>query len=119
MAALLSENMFGHWAHLVDGLKIKPSSLYNKVASQVADRGLPKAKLRSLSLKIGGAFSGKREYLQIKRGEHVFLLCAAPFGEGFFVSWRHFSTIGVWRAFFSQIPIVGRLLFRTFTPFRG
>ena len=31
--------------------------------------------------------SANRQYLRMHRGKHAFDICAAPFGNGFFVSW--------------------------------
>ena len=36
--------------------------------------------------------SAKREYLRMQRGKYAFDICAAPFGNGFFVSWWFTST---------------------------
>ena len=35
----------------------------------------------------GGLLSAKRLYLRVIRKEHVFDICGAPFGNGFFFSW--------------------------------
>ena len=33
------------------------------------------------------------------------------------MSWRHYITLSGWRAALARIPLIGGLLFRTFTPF--
>ncbi len=54
----------------------------------------------------GGLFSGSREYLRVKRQEHVFDVCGAPFGRAFFVSWWLTEQQGCLRS----LPLIGELI---------
>jgi hypothetical protein len=45
--------------------------------------------------------------LHIARGEFIFLVCAAPFGTDFFVSWWGGERITFWMDLFPRIPILG------------
>src|SRR5467141_3180264 len=64
----------------------------------------------------GGVFSAKREYLTVSRMEHTFDICAAPFGNGFFVSWRLSEVTTVGTLMLLKIPVLGPALLRVFRP---
>ncbi len=40
-----------------------------------------------MTLKEGGLFSSRREYLRISKERYNYYVCASPFGLSFFVSW--------------------------------
>ena len=40
-----------------------------------------------VTLKEGGIFSSKRDYMRISRQRYHFFVCASPFGRSFFISW--------------------------------
>lgn len=54
----------------------------------------------------------RREYLRLTRGEYVFLICAAPFGTGFFVSWWLGETVSFVKHLILKIPWLARLVYR-------
>lgn len=106
MAATQPE-IISHWYTLIDGLQKSPKEFYETLSVDIADRKIPKAKTSDVSFAEGGLLSGKRQYLRVKRGEHIFDICAAPFGRGFFVSWW----LVVAESRLLSIPLLG-LLFR-------
>lgn len=82
-----SGNVVSHWYQLIEGLQHSTQAFYEALEQAVAGREIPKAKTGRVEFSEGGVFSGKRLYFRVTRLEHVFDICAAPFGNGFFVSW--------------------------------
>lgn len=80
-----------HWHKHIEGLKLSTQEFYSGVEFAVQSRDLPDAKFSRVEYKEGGLFSGRREYLRIKRGELYFDVCAAPFANGMFFSSRLFA----------------------------
>jgi hypothetical protein len=54
--------------------------------------------------------SSKRLYLQVKRADQMFLICAAPFGKGFFVSWWLGEPLNFIKDLIPRIPKIGPAL---------
>ncbi len=75
-----------HWAKLFEQFSYSPQEFYGLVDKALDPRQIPGAGTGLVTLKEGGILSPSRLYLNIKRERLVFLLCAAPFGSGFFVS---------------------------------
>lgn len=75
-----------HWHQLLEGLAASPMDFYAAVETAVERRQIPGAVRSRVDWHEGGVLSAKREYLRVKRGRHVFDICGAPFGAGFFVS---------------------------------
>lgn len=59
---------------------------YASVEEAIERRGVREATLSRVDWREGGVLTAKREYLRVRRGSHVFDICGAPFGNGFFVS---------------------------------
>ncbi len=75
-----------HWAKLFEQFNYSPREFYTLVEKNLATRSVPGAGAEFRVLPEGGILSPERLYLTVKRERLVFLLCAAPFGTGFFVS---------------------------------
>lgn len=87
MAKPLATAVISHWYNLIENLEASPREFYASVVEAVKRRDLPGASPSQVDYHEGGAFSAMREYLRISRGQHIFDICGAPFGHGFFVSW--------------------------------
>jgi hypothetical protein len=112
MATVTATSILSHWDQMFEGMQQSSNEFYGQVEQGLAAHHLKDTKLERINISEGGLFSAKREYLQVRRGIHVFHVCAAPFGNGFFVSWW----LGVAPSFFAslaRIPLIG-LLFRAF-----
>jgi hypothetical protein len=81
------EDARGNWCALCEGLHESPKAFYELVAAAVAKREIPDAKLETVEHREGGAFSGVRLYLRVRRNREAFDVCGAPFGKAFFFSW--------------------------------
>jgi len=107
MGAVNATSIISHWNHLVQGMQQSSNEFYSNVERELASQNLKDAKLERVNLAEGGIFSSKRQYLQVRRGDHVFHVCAAPFGNGFFISWWLGA---IDKGFFSKLPIIGVLI---------
>lgn len=110
MAHAVPTSILSHWNHMLPGLSQSSKEFYTAVEEFLGERNMQNVKAERISLAEGGVFSAKREYLQIRRSEHVFHICAAPFGNGFFISWwlGHVES-GFWK-WLSELPVIGIFL---------
>lgn len=107
MAKAKPTSVLSHWSQMLPGLNQSSDEFYKEVEDRVAAESLREIKVERTILSEGGIFSNKREYLQVRRGEHVFHICAAPYGHNFFISyWLGEVESGFW-AWVAKIPVVG------------
>jgi hypothetical protein len=101
-----AENI-GHWNGWIGGLQASSKEFYTQVEEAIGKREVPDCKIVRVSLSEGGFFSSSREYLRVIRKDLRFEICAAPFGDSFFVSWwLLYEQTGLW-AFLASIPYLG------------
>ena len=105
--AKVPNEILGHWNHLIEDFDTSSQQFYTLVEEAIKRRNLPKVKLSRIYWKEGGVMSAKREYLRVKRREHVFDICGAPYGNAFFFS----TWLGEFRSgclsLILEIPFVG------------
>lgn len=107
MGHIVPTSLVSHWSHRVEGMQQSSSDFYTEVERVLQAEGIDGIKTERVNIAEGGLFSAKREYLQIRRGEHVYHVCAAPFGTGFFLSsWLGEVESGFWN-WIASWPIVG------------
>jgi hypothetical protein len=109
--------ILSHWYHLIDDLQQSPQQFYSSLERAIDRRQIQNLKISRVDHKEGGILSAKREYFRVQRNEHIFDVCAAPFGNGFFVSWWLGETPpgGLW-SLILLIPYLGEVLVRLFRP---
>jgi hypothetical protein len=117
MGHAVPTTIVSHWNQMIPGLQqLSAKGFYDKVEAALAPHNLNNVKLERINLSEGGLLSAKREYLQIRRTEHVFHVCAAPFGNGFFISWWLGQIeSGLW-AWLSMLPFIGPIVQRFIKP---
>jgi len=108
--------VLSHWHKLFEGFQDSPQRIYSLLDGAIVKRKIPNVKTSRIKYSETGMFSAKREYLRVRRKEHIFDICAAPFGTGFFVSWWLGETPGFWASLMLKIPIIGPLLVVAFRP---
>lgn len=86
MAKQVSE-LLSHWHKLFEGFQESPQRVYDLLQEAIDQRKIPNVKISRINYSEAGMFSAKREYLRVRRKNHIFDICAAPFGTGFFLSW--------------------------------
>jgi hypothetical protein len=87
MAEAVVGTVLSHWFHLIENFQTSTLDFYTSVHGSVDKRQIPGIQLSQVEYHEGGVLSAKRAYLRVKRGRHIFDICGAPFGAGFFVSW--------------------------------
>lgn len=84
-----------NWGTMFQDLKFSSQEFYALVEKHITARGIPKLKVSRVNHAEGGLFSSRREYLRIEYQDLGFDICAAPFGNDFFVSWWFGSTSSI------------------------
>jgi len=79
--------VLAHWYQPFDTFSMSTQEFYKRLTVEIERRHMPEVELLRSSLPQGGMLQGKRDYLRVNRGKLTFMLCAAPFGIDFFVSW--------------------------------
>jgi hypothetical protein len=77
-----------HWCNLVENMSASPADFYRRLREVIRDRKIPNLDEGHVQWREGGLLSAKRLYFRLLRERIVIDVCAAPFGTGFFVSWR-------------------------------
>ncbi len=80
------DSYISHWSKLLEGVQESPQAFYAAVTEAVMKREIPGARVSNVEWPEGGPGSAKRLYLRVERGGDVIDICAAPFGNDFFVS---------------------------------
>ena len=80
--------VLSHWCHLIENLQTSPLAFYQSVEQNLVRRAVPALVNSRVEYHEGSIVSPKRQYLRLTREKLAFDICAAPFGTGFFVSWR-------------------------------
>jgi hypothetical protein len=105
-----------HWHNLVPGLHVSVEDYYQALNTVIEKRQVPEVKLWVIHYHEGGIASAKRMYLRIARRDHIFDICAAPFGTDFFVSWWLGEKMKTLAALVNSIPFLGPALIKMFSP---
>lgn len=77
----------GRWYHVFKNLSFSSNEFYEKLYEEVSRRQIPDLQLFRTTYAEKGLLSARREYYVMQRARHRFVVCAAPFGIDFFVSW--------------------------------
>lgn len=108
--------IISHWNQRIEGMQQSSSDFYGEVERVLTTEGIDGIKMERVNISEGGLFSSKREYLQVRRGEHVYHICAAPFGTGFFLSsWLGHVESGFW-AWIASWPVIGLFISSALKP---
>ncbi len=110
MARVIPTEVLSHWNKRVEGLQQSSKEFYDEIEKNLEAHRLKDVKVERITLGEGGIFASSRDYLQMRRSEHVFHVCAAPYGNGFFVSsWRGEVESGFW-SWLASIRYIGTLV---------
>jgi hypothetical protein len=109
MATAPATTIISHWDHMVPCMQQSSAEFYSAVDQCLKEHHLSDANTERVNIREGGLLSAKREYLQVRRKDHVFHICAAPFGNGFFVSWWLGEVQTGLMAMLAGLPFVGRV----------
>jgi hypothetical protein len=96
------------YQHFED-LQLSALDFYQSLGRSIKERDYPGLAFNIIKIPEGGLLSSRRKYLCISWNELEYLVCAAPFGRSFFISWW-FNESGDWlQRFLRRIPLLGRL----------
>ncbi|OQP67689.1 hypothetical protein [Niastella populi] len=99
-----------NWLKGFDLLHLSAEEFYGFLENYIRDMKLPDVKVRRVTHPEGGMLSSSRVYLRVSRKEHVYDICAAPFGHAFFISYWQVDTSTISRKLVRAIPKIGPLL---------
>ena len=98
-----------HWHHTFDQFQFSTMDFYASVREALGKRNIKGVQLSETVHQEGSIIDPWRKYLRIRRNEYVFDVCAAPIGEGYFVSWWLVEEFGFKTRLFKFFPMLGRL----------
>lgn len=110
------ENLLAHWSANLAGVQIRPSVFYGMVEENISAKQIPRIRISRVFRREGGLISDRRQYLRVKYKQLVFDICGFPICGSFAVSyWLELHDKTVANLFF-EIPILGFVLERAFSP---
>ncbi|MCB9044691.1 MAG: hypothetical protein H6550_01000 [Chitinophagales bacterium] len=101
------------WQHIFDGLKFSSDDFYKSVQELVNSKEMPDVSISKIKFDQTTIYDVDRVYLRIRRDDSMFLVCAAPFGTGFFISWWYGQPVDWFKEMWLVIPILGWVLRNT------
>jgi hypothetical protein len=104
----------GHWQIYFDDFRYSSQTFYSTIETAVKGKEMPGVKMERVGYHDSTVLSVEREYLHIKRENDVYIICAAPFGNGFFISSRKGSDPGHVKKMVISIPFIGGVIARLF-----
>lgn len=115
--------VLSHWSTLIENFQISSQSFYGFLTSSLEKRQMPNARIDRITYKESHLLSAKREYLRIScKEDFYFVVCGAPFGTGFFVSWWLLEPPdGCLVTMFSRFPVlsaIARAMVKPWTYYR-
>lgn len=109
----------GHWHQRIDGLQGTTHDFYDAVQAALREQNLPDVHIKIVPFYETNVLGDRRDYLRVRRGEHIFDLCVAPFGNTFFISSWLSENPRLLLNFLATWPILGwfvRIGMRLFDP---
>jgi hypothetical protein len=96
--------------HSFDGLQFSTLEFYTLVSAALDKRQIDGLSIDKKEYWQTSVFSTRRDYLRISRGDQMILVCAAPFGNSFFVSLWAGETLNFFKELLPRIPYGGKRL---------
>ncbi len=103
-----------HWYHLFEEGQFSSQEFYKTTVETLKKMEIPHIYFERTNKREGGILNDKREYIVVYRGSLSYILCAAPFGTAFFISWRQGQTRGFAQRMLAGIPVFGKALEQIF-----
>jgi hypothetical protein len=95
------------WQHTFDGIQYSSQEFYELLTEALNKRKIPNIEMQRVTKAEVHLYLAQREYLEVVRGDQKFLICAAPFANGFFVSWWFGKVVDFLEDFITRIPKIG------------
>src|SRR5688500_2637213 len=96
---------------LIEKFNFSPREFYVLLAKSLEERRVPGLTAGLVKMYESVVGSSKRVYMTVSRERFVYYVCAAPFGSGFFFSWRLVDERrpGEWYHFLATLVFIGGL----------
>ncbi len=98
------------WNTVIDKFSFSSKEFYELLRKELLSNGINNLDVKFVFLKEGNAFSSRRTYLRAVWKDYQYDICAAPFGNGFFVSWWLLYKNSIGLIIISKIPFIGKWL---------
>ncbi len=100
-------NIHSRW-HVSFDFKISIKDFYSEVEQAIKALGIPDIHIHQVQYAATShVYYSVRVYLQVRKEDQMFLVCAAPFGKGSFVSWWMGKPVNFLEDLVTRIPKVG------------
>lgn len=97
-----------NWNTLIDNFDFSTRDFCLRLAEELKSNGVAGLKINDVFISEGiKAFSRRRLYLRVQWRNYEYNVCAAKFGNGFFVSWWLLYRNSIWKILIARIPVVG------------
>ncbi len=110
------KNYHSNWNTLINNFDFSTEAFYKHFKKELLSHGISGITAESVSLFEGSIFSARRRYIRITWKDYQYDICAAPFGDGFFISWWLLYKNSLGQLLVSIIPFVGGWLARKLYP---
>lgn len=110
------KNYHSRWFTLIADFGYSSQEFYKQLIEELQSYGIENISTKFVFLNEGNTFSKKRTYLRITWKDYDYDICAAPFGNGFFVSWWLLIKNSFWQLLLLRIPFLGSWLVKTLFP---
>tara|TARA_R110000850_G_scaffold277120_1_gene423036 strand:- start:17350 stop:17922 length:573 start_codon:yes stop_codon:yes gene_type:complete len=110
------KNYHSNWNTLIDNFDFSTETFYKHFKKELLSHGISGITADSVSLFEGNIFSARRRYIRIIWKDYQYDICAAPFGDGFFISWWLLYNNSLGQLLVSKIPFAGGWLGRKLYP---
>lgn len=108
--------LVSHWNTFIDGLSFSSDTFYEYLKGVITSRELKGVSIDKVQFAQTSIISARRLYLRVKNGTLTYYICAAPYGQGFFVSSWLINRIPVMKWLMLKIPFFGKGLANFFFP---
>lgn len=103
-----------HWNTLIEGFNYSIQDFYEQVESELQNHDIEDIATGYTDLAVAGVGSQRRMYLEIEWKNLHYYICAAPFGDSFFVSAWMQNSHSIFEAMIYKLPVIGGWLHRIF-----
>lgn len=105
-----------NWNTLINNFEFSTEAFYKHFKKELLSHGISGITAENISLFEGSIFSARRRYIRITWKDYQYDICAAPFGDGFFISWWLLYKNSLGQLLISIIPFIGGWLARKIYP---
>lgn len=97
-----------NWNTLIDNFDFSPKEFYQRLGEELQSHGIRNIRAEETYIREGvKGVSPSRIYLRVRWKKYEYNVCAAKFGNGFFVSWWLLYRNSIWKILIARIPVVG------------